>query len=40
MKILETLLNIVSYAILAMFSVTVAKIGMKFCGIRIFGDKN
>jgi len=40
MKILENLLNIVSYAFLAMFCVTVVKIGMKLCGIRIFGNKN
>ena len=36
MKTLEVLLNIFSYAIMAMFFVTVIRIGMKFLGIKIF----
>ena len=36
MKTLEVLLNIFSYTIMAMFFVTVIRIGMKFLGIKIF----
>jgi len=39
MKTLEILLNIFSYGILAWISVMVVRIGMKFCGIKIFGDR-
>jgi len=39
LKNLEVLLNIASYGILAMICVTVVKIGMKICGIKVFGDR-
>lgn len=39
MKTLEVILNIFSYGILAMFFLTLIRIGMKLCGVKIFGDK-
>ena len=39
MKLLEVLLNIASYGIMAMICVTVIRIGMKLCGIIIFGNR-
>lgn len=39
MKTLEVLLNIFSYGILAMFFLTLIKIGLKISGVKIFGDK-
>jgi len=40
MKTLEVLLNIFSYGILAMFFITLIKIGMKLCGVKIFGNRS
>jgi len=39
LKNLEVLLNIASYGFLAMICVTIVRIGMKLCGIKIFDDR-
>ncbi|MDD4157545.1 MAG: hypothetical protein PHY08_13350 [Candidatus Cloacimonetes bacterium] len=38
LKTIEILLNIFSYAVLALICVTVVKIGLKILGIKIFSD--
>jgi hypothetical protein len=39
LKTVEVLLNIASYGIMAIICVVIIRIGLKICGIEIFGDK-